>query len=304
MVLLRAHIDVPTLIGRQRQLKWIPSFDRPPPPLWRSGAPIGFEAAAKWASERRLVDIVSGSMAHASSAAQVTGQVRVLEPCLPTVDKRICGKQSGPPARPACVLPVPKPRAVAKPTRLTDDELTCDEQDLLSGVTGVARNQTLKLILHNRSAVEHGRHFIIRGHAANSAGQLKCHDCAMTGRWAEWKFFATVAKCKRLYDGESFTRRTIRERAVAHNRTAAAHGLHVVELLQGYERVQCTACGKVQPQSSRLDAFLASTCRAAAVCSSLLCPLPLAVTSCLFGMVFRGGPAWRLPPTMEPCKTT
>ena len=112
------------------------------------------------------------------------------------------------------MLPVPKPRAVAKPTRLTDDELTCDEQALLSGVTGVARNQTLKLSLHNRSAVEHGRHFIIRGHAANSARQLKCRDCAMTGRWTEWKFFATVAKCKRLYDGESFTRRTIRERAV------------------------------------------------------------------------------------------
>ena len=92
MVLLRAHIDVPTLIGRQRQLKWISSFDRPPPPLSRSGTPIGFEATAQWA-ECKLVDIVSGSMA--SSAAQVTGQARVLQPCLPTVDKRIRGPLRG-----------------------------------------------------------------------------------------------------------------------------------------------------------------------------------------------------------------
>ena len=46
---LRAHIELPikTKPGTARTLKWVPNFDHKPEPVWKPGAPCGFEAAAR-----------------------------------------------------------------------------------------------------------------------------------------------------------------------------------------------------------------------------------------------------------------
>ena len=50
---LRAHIELPinTKNGAPRTLKWVPNFDHKPAPVWKPGAPCGFEAAAKHLSK-------------------------------------------------------------------------------------------------------------------------------------------------------------------------------------------------------------------------------------------------------------
>ena len=80
----------------------------------------------------------------------------------------------------------------------------------------------LKLALHNRAAVQLGKHYVVKGHAANTVGQLRCRDCNMKGRWSEWRFFTKVAKCKRHHGGETMVRVKMRERAATHNRAAGA----------------------------------------------------------------------------------
>ena len=46
---LRALIEFPikTKPGSARTLKWVPNFDHKPEPVWKPGAPCGFEAAAR-----------------------------------------------------------------------------------------------------------------------------------------------------------------------------------------------------------------------------------------------------------------
>ena len=196
MIWARAHIELPVEAGKRRDMKWQPNFDRAPAPIWRSGAPIGFAAATKWTSARCVSRAVRAP-GPACDAESSSGQIRVLQPGPPIVEKRVRGKQADASAALACELPAPKARAAVRPARLAEDELTADEQAQLCGLKGVARNQVLKLILHNRSAVELGKHYVVRGHAENSAGQLRCRDCEMTGRWQEWRFFSKIAKCKR-----------------------------------------------------------------------------------------------------------
>ena len=93
--------------------------------------------------------------------------------------------------------PLPKARAAIRPVRPSFDELSAEEQNQLRGFSGVARNQMLKLVVHNRTAVANGKHFVERGHQQDTIGQIRCRDCGMGGRWAEWRFFSSIAKCKR-----------------------------------------------------------------------------------------------------------
>ena len=91
--------------------------------------------------------------------------------------------------------------------RLQEDALAEGETADLAGLTGVRRNQALKRILHNRSAADRGRHFILwNGSDEDTVGQLTCRDCDMQGRWSCFKFFSKVAQCKRGHAGESMVR--------------------------------------------------------------------------------------------------
>lgn len=201
-VWVRAHLEVPTVVGAPRQLKWVPNFDRPPEPLWRSTAPIGFEAARRWARARDLAAALARVPTPASASGPSTGQPRV---CLPTTvppSKRLRGKQGAEAVGVvAPAAPLPKARAATRLPRLTVEALTEAEKAQLQGLTGVRKNQMLKMLHHNRDAVERGKHFIVVGHEADTIGQLKCRDCAMQGRWAEWPYFAVRSACKRGSDG-------------------------------------------------------------------------------------------------------
>ena len=48
---LRAHIEQPRITRAQiaRNLQWIPNFDNKPTPIWKPGAPCGFNAVVKFA---------------------------------------------------------------------------------------------------------------------------------------------------------------------------------------------------------------------------------------------------------------
>ena len=102
----------------------------------------------------------------------------------------------------AVELPLPKARVTARPARLDPDELTPHEQGMLEGY-GVMRNRLLKLILHNRTAVERGKHFVLLGHAEDSQDQIRCRDCTMEGRWSAWHSFTVTAVCKRGQSSDS-----------------------------------------------------------------------------------------------------
>ena len=54
---LRAHIEIPinTKSGAPRTLKWVPNFDHKPAPVWKPGAPCGFEAAARHLSKQEAM---------------------------------------------------------------------------------------------------------------------------------------------------------------------------------------------------------------------------------------------------------
>ena len=54
---LRAHIELPinTKAGAPRTLKWVPNFDHKPAPVWKPGAPCGFEAAARYLSKQEAM---------------------------------------------------------------------------------------------------------------------------------------------------------------------------------------------------------------------------------------------------------
>ena len=145
--------------------------------------------------------------------------------------------------------------------RLQEDALAVGETADLAGLTGVRRNQALKRILHNRSAADRGRHFILwNGSDEDTVGQLTCRDCDMQGRWSCFKFFSKVAQCKRGHAGESMVRIKMMEKAEKHNLGAADSGLHVVELVTGADRFVCKRCGKVQPKTAKHCVFLAARC--------------------------------------------
>jgi hypothetical protein len=195
-VILRAHLSVPIPDGcRHRKLDWIPDFDRPPPPLWRPGAPAGFGEAARWLRERNLDAQLAGENSAGSQDASSSGQSPggFAAPSVTHVRRRLSGKQSVPVvAMPVCQAM--RPRAKVQPEKLSVEALSAQEKAVISGLAGVMLNQALKRLQHNRSAVECGKHYIVD----DGQGQIKCRDCPMHGRWQEWKFFSKVAKCKRL----------------------------------------------------------------------------------------------------------
>ena len=136
-----------------------------------------------------------------------------------------------------------------------------EEAAQLVGLTGVKRNQALKRLLHNRSAVENGKHYILwNGDDTDAVGQLTCKDCVMQGRWSCYKFFSKVAQCKHDHAGESMVRVKMKEKAEKHNLRAAGSGLHVVELVCDADRFRCTVCGKVQAKTVKQHTFLAAGC--------------------------------------------
>ncbi|CAE7944048.1 TU20, partial [Symbiodinium necroappetens] len=203
-VWVRAHLEVPTVVGAPRQLKWVPNFDRPPEPLWRSTAPIGFEAARRWINARDLAAALARGPTPARTAGSSAAQPRVCQPASVPPVRRYRGKQTEDVVGVvAPTAPVPKARAMARLPRLAEDALTEAEQAQLQGLSGVRKNQMLKMLRHNRDAVERGKHFVVVGHEADTIGQLKCRDCAMQGRWAEWPYFAVRSSCKRRSDGAS-----------------------------------------------------------------------------------------------------
>ena len=203
-VWVRAHLEVPTVVGAPRQLKWVPIFDRPPEPLWRSTAPIGFEAARRWLNARDLAAALARGPTPARAAGSSADQPRVCQPASVPPVRRYRGKQTEDVVGVvAPTAPVPKARAVARLPRLAEDALTEAEHAQLQGLSGVRKNQMLKMLRHNRDAVERGKHFVVVGHEADTIGQLKCRDCAMQGRWAEWPYFAVRSNCKRRPDGAS-----------------------------------------------------------------------------------------------------
>jgi len=262
MVWLRAHVEVPAEVGKQRTMKWRPNFDRPPPPLWRPGAPIGFAQARAWLQKRQLAATIDNPQGTGQDPkGKAHGQINVHQPAAP-IHLRLRGKQTV--VLPPVAFPVPKPRAAARPVKPNPDELTNEESELVHGLAGAAKNQMLKLIWHNREAVQNFKHFIVQGHLANTNGQLCCRDCERKGKWDEWKFFAKIAKCKRNLGGESLVRANMAEKAAVHNRTAAADGKHIVELHPEQDRFRCTVCDRLQPQSVKHYLFLGSACRPAA----------------------------------------
>ena len=181
--------------------KWTPNFDRAPPPLWRPGAPCSFERARAWLRRRQLAEEL-GNDPVAPPDDRDGGQVRVRKPAADApAPRRLRGKQAAPAARSsgavAVEFPLPKARVAARPARLDPDELTPHEQGMLEGYGGVMRNRLLKLILHNRTAVERGKHFVSLGHVEDSLGQIRCRDCSMEGRWSAWHSFTVTAVCKR-----------------------------------------------------------------------------------------------------------
>ena len=201
---MRAHLEVPSVVGAQRQLKWVPNFDRPPEPLWRSTAPIGFEAARRWARARDLAAALARVPTPVRAAGSSTGQPRVCQPTPVPPCRRLRGKQTDDAVGVvAPAAPLPKARAAVKLPRLTVDVLTEAEKAQIQGLSGARKNQMLKMLRHNRDAVERGKHFVIVGHEADTIGQLKCRDCATQGRWAEWPYFAVRSDCKRRSDGAS-----------------------------------------------------------------------------------------------------
>ena len=133
----------------------------------------------------------------------INGQVRACQPST-SPRRRLRGKQNGnfeAASAPIIITPVPKARAASMPVRLTVAELNPDEATRVEGLQGVARNQMLKLLLHNRDAAERGKHFVVLGHDADTIRQLKCRDCSMEGRWSQWQYFAVKSNCKRRPDG-------------------------------------------------------------------------------------------------------
>lgn len=198
-VLVRSHLEVPHVPGKHRQLHWKPNFDRPPPALWCSGAPVGFEETQRWLRLRSLPEVIAEAAAGDGAADPDDGRVRVRQPA-PSTFRRVRGKRPDdvlPPPAPVIETPLPKARAAIRPVRPSFDELSAEEQNQLRGFSGVARNQMLKLVVHNRTAVANGKHFVERGHQQDTIGQIRCRDCGMGGRWAEWRFFSSIAKCKR-----------------------------------------------------------------------------------------------------------
>ena len=192
-VWVRAHLEVPSTVGAQRQLKWTPNFDR-----------IGFEAARRWVRARHLAAALAQVPTPVRAAGSTTGQPCVCQPAPVPPGRRLRGKQGGAAVGVvAPAAPIPKVRAAVKQPRLTDDDLTEAENAQIQGLSGVRKNQMLKLLRHNRDAVDRGKHFVIVGHEADTIGQLKCRDCAMQGRWAEWPYFAVRSNCKRRSDGAS-----------------------------------------------------------------------------------------------------
>ena len=159
------------------------------------------------------------------------------------------------------IMPAPKARAAARPERLKEDNLNDEEKAMIAGLTAIRRNQMLKAIQHNRTAVGAGRHFIVwSGSNIDDVGQRTCRDCEMKGRWTEFKFFSKAAHCKRAHAGETMVRIKMREKAAQHNLGAVQAGHHVVDLAAGEDRFVCTACGKVQPRTVKHYLFLAARC--------------------------------------------
>ena len=178
-VLLRAHLAVPIPGGgKHRTMHWTPDFDRPPPPLWRPGAPIGYGEAAKWHKNRDLAATLAQGQPAAPASSSSSGQVLV--PAVVQVRRRLVGKQPGSVslAAPMPITPAPKARAAARPERLKEDNLNDEEKAMIAGLTAIRRNQMLKAIQHNRTAVGAGRHFIVwSGSNVDEVGQLTCRDC-------------------------------------------------------------------------------------------------------------------------------
>ncbi|CAE7405810.1 unnamed protein product [Symbiodinium sp. CCMP2592] len=222
-VWVRAHLEVPITSGAQRQLKWQPNFDRPPEPLWRSSAPIGFETARRWRRDRDIAVSLASASSSARAADGQAGLVQVCQPSPVPPERRVRGKQPGVVGVVAPAAPVPKARAVARQPKLAVSDLSVAEAAQLEGLTGVRRNQVLKLLCHNRDAVARGKHYIVVGHEADTVGQLKCRDCSMLGRWAEWPYYAIRSNCKRwCYQGK----------VLAGNRMLADYGIEHLSCLE------------------------------------------------------------------------
>ena len=182
-VLVRSHLEVPFVPGKHRHHHWKPNFDRPPPALWCSGAPVGFEETQRWLRLRSLPAVLAEAAAGNGAADPDDGRVRVRHP-EPPIFQRVRGKRPDdvllPPA-PVIETPLPKARAAIRPVRPSLDELSAEEQGQLRGFSGVAKNQMLKLVVHNRTAVANGKHFVERGHEQDTVGQIRCRDCGMGG---------------------------------------------------------------------------------------------------------------------------
>ena len=54
---LRAHIELQLnpKSGPPRTSKWVPNFDHKPTPVWKPGAPCGFEAAARYLIKQETI---------------------------------------------------------------------------------------------------------------------------------------------------------------------------------------------------------------------------------------------------------
>ena len=140
-VLIRSHLEVPHVPGKHRQLHWKPNFDRPPPALWCSGAPVGFEETQRWLRLRSLPEVIAEAAAGDGDAAPDDGRVRVRQPA-PSTFRRVRGKRPDdvlPPPAPVIETPLPKARAAIRPVRPSFDELSAEEQNQLRGFSGVAR---------------------------------------------------------------------------------------------------------------------------------------------------------------------
>ena len=253
------------ITGGHRQMHWAPNMDRLPKPMWRPGAPIGFEAAMRWMQARNLDKEIT--LAPGSHGACSSTDIIVPKPAGTCNGRlRIRGKQPAAVAMaqqvPVITMPsmaTPRPRATYDKPKTGLDDLTPEEETEVAQLSGIKRNQALKRMGHNKNAEESGKHYILEA----VDGSLKCRDCDMAGRWSEWPFFAVQAKCKRGYNGESIVRGKMRTMAVQHNTDAEVQGRHVVDLDPELDRFKCRNCMSVQPRTVKHFIFLKALCQRA-----------------------------------------
>ena len=83
---LRAHTEQPIITRTQiaKNLEWIPNFDHKPTPIWKPGAPCGFNAVANFVIKQDAL------MKHEHRSAVMCWQLKILKKALPTETKENC----------------------------------------------------------------------------------------------------------------------------------------------------------------------------------------------------------------------